>query len=66
MRPETFIPAQVLYQAIDPEMRADFILELPTLILEMLKLDLMPSLNAEYVRDVDGSIFLPSGEISGL
>ena len=66
LRPDAFIPAQVMCRAIDPQMRADFIFELPTVILQMLTLELMPSLNAQDVRDVDVSILLPRTEISGL
>lgn len=64
--PETFIPAQVMCPPIDLQKRADFIFELPTVILQMLTLELMPSLNAQDVRDLDVSILLPRTEISGL
>lgn len=59
MPPEAFIPAQRISQSIDQGKRADFILELHTLISEMLTLKLMPSLNAQAVQGVDVSVFLP-------
>jgi hypothetical protein len=63
MSPEAFIPVQRISQAIDLRKRADFILELPTLISEMLTLKLMPSLNAQDVEAVDVSVFLPGDEL---
>ncbi|UUZ77423.1 hypothetical protein LP414_09470 [Polaromonas sp. P1(28)-13] len=65
LRPEAFIPAQVMSRAIDLRKQGDFILELPSLISEMLTLKLIPSLNAAEVLDVDVSVFLPRNEIAG-
>ena len=60
MSPEAFIPVQRISQVNDLGKRADFVLEMPTLISEMLTLKLMPSLNAQDVGEVDVSILLPA------
>lgn len=62
MPPEAFIPVQRISQVVDLGTRADFILELPSLLSEMLTLKLMPSLNAQDVGEVDVSILLPGKE----
>jgi len=62
MSPEEFIPVQRISQMIDLGKRADFILELPSFLSEVLTLKLMPSLNAQDVEDVDVSVFLPDDE----
>lgn len=65
LRPEAFIPAQIMSRAIGLRKQGDFILELPSLISEMLTLKLIPSLNAAEVLDVDVSVLLPRNEIAG-
>ena len=62
MPTEAFIPVQRISQVIDLGKRADFILELPSLLSEVLTLKLMPSFNAQYVGEVDVSILLPGKE----
>jgi hypothetical protein len=63
MPPQAFIPVQRISQAIRLGKRADVILELPSLLSEMLTLKLMPSLNAQDVEEVDVSVFLPGDEL---
>ena len=48
---------------MDVQKRAAFVLELPSTILQALTLDLVPSLNAKEVSDVDVSILLPQAEM---
>ena len=59
---EAFIPVQRISQVNDLGKRADFVLELPSLLSEVLTLKLMPSLNAQDVGEVDVSILLPRKE----
>ena len=62
--PECLLPAQAMCRQIDVQKREDFIAEFPSIISEALALDLVPSLNADAVRDVDVSILLPCTEMA--
>ena len=62
--PECLLPAQAMCRQIDVQKRSDFIAELPSIVLEALTLDLVPSLNAAEVSDVDVSILLPQAEMA--
>lgn len=57
--PEFRLPARAMCRQIDVQKRSDFTAELPSIILEALTLELVPSLNAAEVSDVDVSILLP-------
>ena len=62
LSPEQLIPAQAISQTIDHQKKDEFIRELPSVISEMLSLQLMPSLNAKEVCVVDVSVLLPRDE----
>lgn len=59
--PETFVSVRDIRQAFDHRNHKDFIREFPLAIAEMLRLDLIPSLNSEGVCGVDVSVLLPQG-----
>lgn len=65
LAPEQFIPARAMSRTIDHQKQEDFIREFPSVISEMLTLDLMSSLNAGDVCDVDVSILLPRNDEEG-
>ena len=65
LSPEQLIPAQAMSQTIDHQNKDEFIRELPSVIAEMLSLQLMPSLNAKEVCVVDVSVLLPRDEKEG-
>ena len=65
LTPEQFMPAEAMSRALDHRKLKNFINELPSVISEMLTLNLVPSLNAEDVCKVDVSILLPRDEIEG-
>ena len=65
LSPEQWIPAQALCRTIDHQKQDDFIQELSSVITEMLRLQLMPSLNAKEVCVVDVSVLLPRDEKEG-
>jgi hypothetical protein len=60
MPPEAFIHVQRISKVVDLSTRTDFILELPSLLSEVLTLKLMSSLNAQDVEEVDVSVLLPA------
>ena len=66
LSPEQLIPAQAMSQTIDHQKKDEFIRELPSVISEMLSLQLMPSLNAKEVCVVDVSVLLPRDASEGL
>ncbi|MDI1270537.1 MAG: hypothetical protein PSV40_15725 [Polaromonas sp.] len=54
-----FMPARAMSRALDHRKQKDFVREFPSVISEMLTLDLMPSLNSEEVCGVDVSVLMP-------
>lgn len=60
LAPDQLALARTMGMTIDHQQQEEFTNELPSLISEMLSLDLMPSLNAEKVLAVDVSVLLPS------
>ena len=65
LTPEQFMPARAMGRAIDHRKQQDFTREFPSVLSEMLTLDLMPSLNAEEVCEVDVSVLLPRNDEGG-
>lgn len=59
LTPEQFMPARAMSRALDHRKQKDFVREFPSVISEMLTLDLMPSLNSEEVCGVDVSVLMP-------
>lgn len=59
LTPEQFMPARAMSRALDHRKQKDFVREFPSVISEMLALDLMPSLNSEEVCGVDVSVLMP-------
>lgn len=52
-------------RAVDNRKQQDFVGEFPSVLLEILALDLMPSLNAEEVCEVDVSVLLQRNDEGG-
>jgi hypothetical protein len=59
LAPDQIALARTMSKTIDCYQLEQFTKELPSVITEMLSLDLMPSLNAEIVLAVDVSVLLP-------
>lgn len=59
LTPDWFIPSYAQSQEIDLARRNEFILELPLLIAEVAKIEMMRSLKNELVREVDVSFLVP-------
>ena len=59
LTPDLFIPSYEQSQEIDLARRDEFILELPLLIAEVTKIEMMRSLKNELVREVDVSFLVP-------
>ena len=59
LTPDLFIPSYEQSQEIDLAKRDEFILELPSLIAQVTKIEMMRSLKNERVREVDVSMLLP-------
>jgi len=57
--PELFVAARDACQEMDRKGRADFVQELPRLIAHVMKLETMPGIKSQAIREVDVSVLLP-------